>query len=93
MSFSDSIFSTADGSIYFEKNKWKSVSFENSILSISEMGKNCFVSGHFGLKVIGESDHELSSRSTLLLAFNGKDFLSYKGDNSLELWSALRWVD
>ncbi len=93
VSFSDSIFSTADGSIYFEKNKWKSVSFENSILSISEMGKNCFVSGHFGLKVIGESDHELSSRSTLLLAFNGKDFLSYKGDNSLELWSALRWVD
>ena len=87
------VFSTADGGIYFEKNQWKGVSLQGSILSICNFGKNCLVAGHFGLKVIGENDYELGSRSTLLLASDGKDFLSYKGDNSLELWSAIRWID
>jgi len=88
-----SAFSTADGYVYFEKDEWKGVSLQGSVLSICNLGKNCLVSGHFGLKVIGENDHDLGSRSTLLLASDGKDFLSYKGDNSLELWSAIRWVD
>ncbi len=93
LSFSGSAFSTVDGSVYFEDKNFKKINLKSSVLSLLDIGQNYLAAGHFGLKVIGKKDQNLASRSTLMLAFNGSDFLCYKGDNALELWSASRWLD
>lgn len=93
LSFSNTSFSTVDGSIYFGDKNFKKITLRSSVLDLLNIGENYLAAGHFGLKVIGKNDQDLASRSTLMIAFNGSDFLCYKGDNALELWSASRWLN